>query len=159
MGITIDPNSIFDVQVKRLHAYKRQLLNVLHILYLYNRLKEDASFTFYPRTFILGESITWLLLREKIIKLINELARKVNNDPYVSQYMKVIFLENYRVSLAEDIFPAADVSEQISTASKEASGTGNMKFMMNGAITLGTLDGANVEIKDRVGEDNCLFSV
>ena len=146
--------------MKRLHAYKRQLLNVLHILYLYNRLKEDASFTFYPRTFIFGaESITWLLLREKIIKLINELARKVNNDPYVSQYMKVIFLENYRVSLAEDIFPAADVSEQISTASKEASGTGNMKFMMNGAITLGTLDGANVEIKTGSVRITVLFSV
>ena len=157
MGITIDPNSIFDVQVKRLHAYKRQLLNVLHILYLYNRLKEDASFTFYPRTFIFGAKASPLLLCEKIIKLINELARKVNNDPYVSQYMKVIFLENYRVSLAEDIFPAADVSEQISTASKEASGTGNMKFMMNGAITLGTLDGANIEIKDRVGDDNCFI--
>lgn len=116
MGITIDPNSIFDVQVKRLHAYKRQLLNVLHILYLYNRLKEDASFTFYPRTFIFGAKASpGYYYAKKIIKLINELARKVNNDPYVSQYMKVIFLENYRVSLAEDIFPAADVSEQIST--------------------------------------------
>lgn len=157
-GITVDPGSIFDIQVKRIHSYKRQLMNILHVMYQYDRLKNDSSYEIEPVTYFFGgKAAPGYYIAKETIRLINAVADKINNDPLVRDRMKVVFLVNFGVSIGEITYPAADISEQISTASKEASGTGNMKFMMNGAITLGTMDGANVEICSIVGHENCVI--
>jgi len=157
-NLKVDPTTIFDIQVKRIHSYKRQLMNILNIMYQYHRLKTDSSYSMLPTTYFFGgKAAPGYYIAKETIRLINAVGNKVNNDPAIKDALKVVFIENFGVSIGEIVYPAADVSEQISTASKEASGTGNMKFMMNGAITLGTMDGANVEIHEAVGDDNIVI--